>query len=111
MFPPFPVPRSSGGGAVFGLDYLSPSGPVTAVTGKQRIPYASADLQSRVELRLAFGGLPEETSVRPLLLPCTSAGRGRNPPSVPPGPTQCGAEPVVEVSFRGVRLAATDSVF
>ena len=69
-----------------GLDYLSPSGPASAVTGKQRIPYVSADLQSRVGLRLAFGGLPEETSVLPLLPPYSSAGRGRNPPASPPPP-------------------------
>ena len=96
-----------------GLDYLSPSGPASAVTGKQRIPYVSADLQSRVGLRLAFGGLPEETSVLPLLPPYSSAGRGRNPPAPPPTPgtTQCGAKPVVEVSCPRVRLATTDGLF
>ena len=35
VFFPFPVPRTTGGAVVSGLDNLSPSGPAKAVAGEQ----------------------------------------------------------------------------
>lgn len=38
IFPPFPVSRLAAGSEVYGLDYLSPSGPAEGVAGERRVP-------------------------------------------------------------------------